>query len=195
MLCCCYHCLFLKGRICLDTNWMMKIEQHFIEQSADNMEVYGLSATVGRVLGIIQMNQMPMTLNELSDATGMSKTRMSQVVREMLELNVADKVFIKGSRQDVYDVEPDHYQNFISLFSVTWGRMVRKSRIAEKRMYQELIKMIQQGELTEEELEKVQQYAEQSKKLLAYYEWLSRLIEFFDSDEVFTHIPKIDENK
>lgn len=59
------------------------------------MNAFGLSSTVGRVLGIIHMNRKPMTLEELSEATGMSKTRMSQVVREMLDLNIAEKVYEK----------------------------------------------------------------------------------------------------
>lgn len=42
-----------------------------------------MPSTVGRVLGIIYMNRKPMTLTELSEAAGMSKTRMSQVVRDM----------------------------------------------------------------------------------------------------------------
>ena len=72
------------------------------------------------MLGIIYMNRKPMTLNELSEATGMSKTRMSQVVREMTDANLAEKVFEKGVRKDLYDVERDYYQTFISLFTANW---------------------------------------------------------------------------
>ena len=55
------------------------------------MHTFGMPATVGRILGIIYMNRKPMTLTELSEATGMSKTRMSQAVREMLDVNLAEK--------------------------------------------------------------------------------------------------------
>lgn len=87
---------------------IQKAQDHYIEKAAENMNAFGLSATVGRVLGIIHMNRKPMTLGELSEATGMSKTRMSQVVREMLDLNIAEKVYEKGIRKDLYDVEQDH---------------------------------------------------------------------------------------
>lgn len=59
------------------------------------MRTFGVSETIGRVLGVIYMNREPMTLDQLSEATGMSKMRMSQVVREMIELNIAEKVFKK----------------------------------------------------------------------------------------------------
>ena len=71
-------------------------EEHLIERIAENMHTFGMPATLGRVLGIIYMNRKPMTLNELSEATGMSKTRMSQVVREMTDANLAEKVFEKA---------------------------------------------------------------------------------------------------
>ena len=61
-------------------------EDHLIERIAENMHTFGMPATVGRILGIIYMNRKPMTLTELSEATGMSKTRMSQAVREMLDV-------------------------------------------------------------------------------------------------------------
>ena len=83
----------------LDT--IKKMEEQFVDRIAENMRTYGVSTTVGRVLGIIYMNRKPMTLEALSDETGMSKTRMSQVVREMLSLNVAHKVFEKGVRKDL----------------------------------------------------------------------------------------------
>src|SRR6478752_4753699 len=99
------------------SEFLQKIEEQYIEGIADNMRTYGVSATVGRVLGVIYTNRRPMTLEELSAETGMSKTRMSQVVREMIDLNIASKAYEKGVRKDLYNVETDYYQTFISLFT------------------------------------------------------------------------------
>lgn len=107
-------------------------EDHFIERIAENMHAFGMPSTVGRVLGIIYMNRKPMTLTELSESTGMSKTRMSQVVREMLDANIAEKVFEKGVRKDLYEVEQDYYQTFITLFSATWSKVVSKNKMMHK---------------------------------------------------------------
>ena len=106
-----------------------QMEEQFVEKIADNMHTYGVSTTVGRVLGIIYMNRKPMTLDELSVATGMSKTRMSQVVREMLDFNIAEKVFEKGVRKDLYNVERDYYQTFISLFTSNWRKVINKNKM------------------------------------------------------------------
>ncbi len=169
---------------------IQKAQDHYIEKAAENMNAFGLSSTVGRVLGIIHMNRKPMTLGELSEETGMSKTRMSQVVREMLDLNIAEKVYEKGIRKDLYDVEQDHYQTFISLFAANWSRVVSKNRKAHKKTCKELLELLEQEDLPEEIEDKINLLLSEIKESLDYYDWISRLIEFFESEEVFKHVPK-----
>lgn len=165
-------------------------QNQFIEKITDNMRTFGISTTVGRVLGIIYMNRNPMTLDELAEETGMSKTRMSQVIREMLNLNIAEKVFKKGVRKDLYSVEDDYYQTFISLFTSNWQEAISKSRLFEKKVSQRLRKLEQSESLNEEEEAKLKELLTETKLWLDYYDWLSRLVEFFESGEVFKHIPK-----
>ncbi|KAA6475110.1 GbsR/MarR family transcriptional regulator [Bacillus swezeyi] len=165
-------------------------EEHFIEKIAENMNTYGISSTVGRVLGIIYMNRKPMTLNELSEATGMSKTRMSQVVREMLDLNIAEKVFEKGVRKDLYDVEQDYYQTFISLFTANWSKVVKKNRMIGKKIRKELLEALEKEPLSAETEEKINDLLEETKQWLDYCKWLDNLIAFLESEDVFKHVPK-----
>lgn len=169
---------------------LAEIEELFIENISENMRTYGIPTTVGRVLGIIYMNRAPMTLDQLSESTGMSKTRMSQVVREMVDYNIANKVFEKGVRKDMYNVEQDYYQTFISLFSSSWQKTIQKNKRTGRKVYQELTGLKQSGIADEAVEMKVDKLLEETKKWLDYYEWLERLTEFFDSGEVFNHVPK-----
>ncbi|MEK3816734.1 GbsR/MarR family transcriptional regulator [Bacillus sp. FSL K6-1284] len=165
-------------------------EEHFIEKIAENMNTYGISSTVGRVLGIIYMNRKPMTLNELSEETGMSKTRMSQVVREMLDLNIAEKVFEKGVRKDLYDVEQDYYQTFISLFTANWIKVVKKNRMIGKKIRKELLEALEEEGLSPETEAKINELLAETKQWIDYCEWLDNLIAFLESEEIFEHVPK-----
>ncbi|WP_289487276.1 GbsR/MarR family transcriptional regulator [Fictibacillus enclensis] len=166
------------------------VEDQLVEKIADNMHTYGVSTTVGRVLGIIYMNRKPMTLDELSEATGMSKTRMSQVVREMVDLNIAEKVFEKGIRKDLYNVEQDYYQTFISLFTSNWQKTINKNKMFEKKLSAEIKGILDNETLTEEMELKVNDLLKETKEWLDYYQWLSRLVDFFESGEIFKHVPK-----
>ena len=169
---------------------MMQIEDKFIENIADNMRMYGISTTVGRVLGIIYINRNPMTLDELSEAPGMSKTRMSQVVREMVDHNIAEKVFEKGVRKDIYNVEQDYYQTFISLLTSGWQRAIKRNRLVGKKLSAELANLLENETINEETEAKINDLLSETKEWLNYYDWLHRLVEFFDSGEVFNHVPK-----
>lgn len=169
---------------------IQQIEEQFIDKIADNMQTYGVSTTVGRVLGIIYMNRKPMTLDELSVATGMSKTRMSQVVREMIDLNIAEKVFEKGVRKDLYTVEQDYYQTFISVFTTSWKKAINKNKLLEKKLTAEL-KTLRESEVLKAETEtKINELLKEMKDWMDYYQWLNQLVEFFESGEVFKYVPK-----
>lgn len=165
------------------------IEEQFVEKIADNMHTFGVSTTVGRVLGTIYMNRNPMTLDELSESIGMSKTRMSQVVREMLDLNIAEKVFEKGIRKDLYNVERDYYQTFIALFTSNWRKAINKNKMFEQKLQRELANIEKMETLDEETEQKVNDLLQEMRIWLDYYDWINRLTEFFESGEVLKHVP------
>ncbi|GGB38451.1 GbsR/MarR family transcriptional regulator [Virgibacillus dakarensis] len=169
---------------------IMDVKTQFIDKIADNMNSFGVSTSVGRVLGIIYMQRAPMTLDELSAETGMSKTRMSQVVREMIDLNIAERVFRKGVRKDLYQVEQDYYQTFVSLFTATWHKAINKSKHFEKKLQTKLMYLQDKRDLTEEEEQEVNEILAEIREWMDYYDWIRRLTAFFESGEIFNHVPK-----
>ncbi|RYG73111.1 GbsR/MarR family transcriptional regulator [Lentibacillus lipolyticus] len=166
------------------------VRTQFIEKITDNMNAFGAATSVGRVLGIIYMNREPMTLDDLSAETGMSKTRMSQVVREMIDMNIAERVFKKGVRKDLYQVEEDYYQTFISLFTSTWQKAINRSRHFEQRLMKMLNELQQQPDLTEEDEQAINELLAELHEWTEYYDWIRRVTYFFESGEIFEHVPK-----
>ncbi|SFB14086.1 DNA-binding transcriptional regulator GbsR, MarR family [Lentibacillus halodurans] len=166
------------------------VRTQFIEKITDNMNAFGAPTSVGRVLGIIYMNREPMTLDELSAETGMSKTRMSQVVREMIDMNIAERVFKKGVRKDLYQVEEDYYQTFISLFTSTWQKAIGRSRNFEQRLIKKMDELQQQPDLSEENEQAIDELLAELHEWKEYYDWIRRITEFFESGEIFKHVPK-----
>ncbi|MFC2949032.1 GbsR/MarR family transcriptional regulator [Virgibacillus sediminis] len=167
-----------------------QLKKQFIEKITDNMQSFGVSATVGRVLGIIYMERRPMTLDELSAETGMSKTRMSQVVREMIDLNIAERAFRKGVRKDLYEVEQDYYQTFVSLFTSTWNKAINKNAHFEQRLRSKIDDIESKGDLTDEDEQLVNEILREMHEWMSYYDWIKRLVAFFESGEIFDHVPK-----
>lgn len=170
------------------------IKNRIIEQISENMKAYGYPKTIGRILAIIHYEGKPMNLDELSEKTGMSKTRMSQVLREMDELNIAEKIFVKGSRKDTYIVEEDYYQMFLTLVTHNWRDLVSRNKRVEERLLRDLKEIIHNEETSEEEKAIAKSYYEDSLDSLNYFDWIDRLANFFESKEIFKHVP-IKENE
>lgn len=166
------------------------VRAQFIEKISDSMNAFGVSASVGRILGIIYMNEEPMTLDELSQESGMSKTRMSQVVREMIDMNIAERVYKKGVRKDLFQVEKDHYQTFITLFNDTWKKAVTRNRNFEQRVMDKLNHLENTSELTLEEEQATNELLVEIREWVDYLDWVRRIAEFFESGEIFKHVPR-----
>ncbi|WP_143833232.1 GbsR/MarR family transcriptional regulator [Oceanobacillus timonensis] len=171
-------------------------ENLLTDRIADNMETFGVSSTIGRLLGIIYMNREAMTLDALAGETGMSKTRMSQVMREMISLDIAEKEYVKGSRKDHYNVERDYAQTFISLFTRNWSEVVKRNTNLERRLREQIHHL--ETYLTEDSPEEVKNRMESLQKELdewqAYYQWIDGLVTFFESGEIFKHVPIVTPN-
>lgn len=167
-----------------------EVKAQFIEKITDNMNAFGVPNTVGRVLGIIYMNREPMTLDELAAETGMSKTRMSQIMREMIDMNIAARIFKKGVRKDLYRVEEDYYDTFISLFTSTWQNAINRNRQFEKRLVKTMEHLKQDSTLTEEEEQEMKELGFEFDEWQEYYDWIRRVKDFFEEGEIFKYVPK-----
>ncbi|MFS0786401.1 GbsR/MarR family transcriptional regulator [Shouchella sp. 1P09AA] len=166
-------------------------EDLIADRVANNMETFGVSSTVGRLLGIIYMNRQAMTLDDLADKTGMSKTRMSQVMRQMISLNIAEKEFVKGSRKEHYNVESDYVQTFISLFTTSWKEVITRNMALERRLRDKL-KDIEEDmghDPSADILKKHQMMTKELDDWTAYYNWIDRLVDCFESGDIFQLVP------
>ncbi|WP_143759393.1 GbsR/MarR family transcriptional regulator [Sporosarcina newyorkensis] len=171
------------------SNEIEQIKNRIVEQVAENMKSYGHAGTIGKVLAIIHYEDKPMNLDELSEKTGMSKTRMSQVLRQMSNLNIAEKTFVPGSRKDTYIVEQDYYQTFLTLVVHNWNSLVDRNVHIEKRLLRDLSLIIDDECATEHEKQIAQKLYDDSKASLQYFDWIRRLALLFESKDILKYVP------
>lgn len=172
------------------TERLNTIENRMIGQIAENMKAYGFPETIGIVMGIIYYEGKALSLDELSEKTGMSKTRMSQVMREMVDLNIAEKVYVKGSRKDFYNVEQDYHQTFISLFTSNWKRVISRNVHTVNRNREDIQEILDDEQASEAVKKQARAYLSEIEEIEGFYDWLERLVQAFDSHEIFNSVPK-----
>ncbi|SFE49949.1 GbsR/MarR family transcriptional regulator [Alteribacillus iranensis] len=162
---------------------------NFISSIAQNMDLYGLSETNGRLYGTILFSDKPMTLDDMSQALEMSKTSMSTGVRSLTEAGMLSRVWEKGVRKDLYQTDDDWYKSFTSIFVNRWRESTDKNKNAAVKAKSELEFLFQitgKGSLREE----IQKDLEILDQAVRYYSWLNEVINLFENGGIFDIIPK-----
>ncbi|MCZ8511789.1 GbsR/MarR family transcriptional regulator [Paenibacillus filicis] len=168
-----------------------KARKRVIEAIGKNMDLYGITLSTGLLYGLMFFQDKPMTLDEMGEAMEMSKTSMSTGIRTLVDLNMVNKVWEKGSRKDLYEVERDWHQNFTDFFVIKWRKAVEMNLQAIRKSLSELRSL--SGKHTEEDpLPNVRLQADIWKLTQAesYYLWLDRLIDTMESGEIYNLVPK-----
>ncbi|MVO98900.1 GbsR/MarR family transcriptional regulator [Paenibacillus lutrae] len=169
---------------------IQKNRERVIDSIGKNMDLYGITLSIGHLYGYMYFNNGPVTLDELSQSMGMSKTSMSTGVRTLMDLKMIDKVWGKGTRKDLYEVEPDWYQNFSDYFSIKWRKAIEGNMNVLNKALREIEEMKTENEANEPFLGVLREDEIKIIQALDYYKWLIRLIETLETGRIFDFIPK-----
>ena len=169
--------------------------ERVIDSVAQNMDLYGVTESIGRLYGMLLFQQNPMTLDEMKEELGMSKTSMSTSVRTLLELKMVDKVWRKGVRKDLYKAEEDWYQTFIDFFTIKWRLAIDENVSAIEKSMNQLKVLIDKEGMSEDVKKDAKNDLEQLQYAIDYYNWLDRFVDSLESHEIFNLVPKKEEEK
>ncbi|GAB3060597.1 GbsR/MarR family transcriptional regulator [Virgibacillus ainsalahensis] len=178
-----------------EENEIANLEKHdetiekFIQVIAKNMNLYGITPSVGRLYGVLYFAEEPMTLDDMREALEMSKTSMSTGVRALSDMKMVESTFKKGVRKDLYHSEEDWYKSFTSLFGNRWRQQTERNIEEADEAIEELENILQKT--TDEQLKtKIENDLERLLYAKNYYKWLMKFIKTMESGEIFNYIPK-----
>ncbi|WP_309475252.1 GbsR/MarR family transcriptional regulator [Bacillus sp. 03113] len=173
-----------------DEEKLQEARARCIESWAQNMNLYGITPSIGRLYGLLYFNEEPMTLDKMKEELGMSKTSMSTSVRQLQELKMVEKVWKKGIRKDLYESLDDWYQTFSYLFSVKWRKAAQLNISVIKKSLVELEELIENPNTSPTIKKTAIIDKEKMQYALEYYDWLNRFVDCIESKEIFNLIPK-----
>ncbi|SDM00823.1 GbsR/MarR family transcriptional regulator [Sediminibacillus halophilus] len=163
--------------------------EKFIQVIAKNMNLYGITSSVGRLYGALYFAEEPMTLDDMRDALEMSKTSMSTGVRSLAEMKMVQPAYKKGVRKDLYKSEEDWYKSFTSLFGNRW-RHHTETNIEEAAEAIHELEMIRDQTEDDHLKQKIADDIDRLKYAQNYYRWLMKFIQVVESGEIFKYVPK-----
>lgn len=163
--------------------------EKFIQVIAKNMNLYGITPSIGRLYGVLYFSDEPMTLDDMRDALSMSKTSMSTGVRTLSDMKMVESTFRKGVRKDLYQSEEDWYKSFTALFGIKW-RQQTETNIEETLETIEALEELYHETDDKELKDQIERDLEKLDEAKKYYQWLIRFIKVVESGEIFKYIPK-----
>jgi DNA-binding transcriptional regulator GbsR (MarR family) len=161
----------------------------YIESLAETMEMYGLSPSMGRLFGIMFFHEEPMTLDEMRNLTGMSKTSMSTGVRALSRLKLVQKKWQKGVRKDLYQAEHNQFRSFIDFFVYLWEKEIEINEKALHSTEQKLRKLLNDPDLPPDDAALAERDLQKLAKSKRYYAWLRDLVRAFKNGDIFDLVP------
>lgn len=167
-----------------------KSRERIIETIAQNIHLYGLTPSAGRQFGTMFFHDEPLTLDEMTEELGMSKTSMSTSVRSLSDLKLVERAWKRGVRKDLYKVKDDWYQSFIDLFSIKWRQSVSLHETSIRKSLNDLNKLLNDPSITEELKQTVETDIEKLRYMQDYYEWLDQLVDAFEDHDIFDLVPR-----
>lgn len=172
---------------------MKKFEEarnRIIDQNSDSQTLIGMQQTVRRLLSVMYYYEKPMTLNDMMELLDMSKASMSIAVRELEEMGLVKKVSQKGQRRDLYQVDEDNYESFFKYYGYHWRKIIDHKAASFHQSIHELTELLNQESIDDETTRQAEKDLAKLHAGLDYFEWLNRLIETFETEEIFDFIPK-----
>lgn len=164
------------------------IRHQFIATIAPFMGVHGISETHGRLYGTMLFASKPMTLDDMSEALGMSKMSMSTGVRGLMDMGMVERVWEKGVRKDLYKPHDDWYHTFTSVFTKRWRPAIESNKQAALQAQEALIDL-QAESKNSSWADHVDQDIQLLQEALNYYDWVEEVIRLFESGAIYDIVP------
>ncbi|ATW26226.1 GbsR/MarR family transcriptional regulator [Candidatus Formimonas warabiya] len=169
-----------------------KARQIIINSLGEQIRLYGITPSNGRLFGILYFHEEPMTLDEMAQEMGMSKTAMSNVARSLIDVKMLDRVWTKGSRKHLYRARTDFFKNYLEFVAM----QAKAEREIALKDYDKVEPIYEQ--LLQSSDDEIKRQAEldfnKIKEDKKYYYWLERVAKFLENEEIIKYVPKEEPN-
>ncbi|WP_430787825.1 GbsR/MarR family transcriptional regulator [Virgibacillus flavescens] len=91
-----------------------------VVEFAKTIELFDLTPLEARLFAYLYLTEGTLTLDEMSEAIGKSKTSMSTSIRSLLDINLVTRVWKKGVRKDLYQANAHLFKTFMNSYINKW---------------------------------------------------------------------------
>src|SRR5215208_8267942 len=120
------------------TDSLTKIKQDFTEGVSQISRFWGFPKGMGAIFGVLYLSPAPLSLDEIVQATGLTKGAISTEIRALARMGLVHRSSKLSDRKDYYEAEADFYAAIRSILkerqNSEFDRALRSVRETLKNM-------------------------------------------------------------
>ncbi|MCK4648117.1 hypothetical protein KAT51_01195 [bacterium] len=148
---------------------------NFIEGIGHLSATLEFSKVMGQLYALLYLSEKPLSLDDMVKRLAISKGSASINIRELEEKGAVKRIWMKGSRKNFYEAEPDLWKIIRNriILSARW-RMAEVEDIIKKT--EELTRNAQKNPNSNEDKRKIKFYNERLKQIKKVYKLGERIL-------------------
>ncbi|WP_226576729.1 GbsR/MarR family transcriptional regulator [Halobacillus litoralis] len=171
--------------VLIDHHSIEDIQTKVIHEFSKTLNIFGLSTADSHLFVTLYLHKSPMTLDEMSNALGKSKTSMSTGIRSLLEQGLVERVWKKGVRKDLYQANENLYKNLMSSYIHKCRLAAGEQKSSLMKMENELSSSSKDG-LNEEYLNRVDDLYGRMQDMIKFHEWIEETFHTLKTNRSFS---------
>jgi len=141
-----------------------EITDEVVLQFAKTLELFDLSTSEAHLFAYMYITNKPLTLDDMSEVMGKSKTTMSTTIRSLLSKNLVDQVWRKGVRKNLYQANHQLFRIFMHNYLDKWIETASHQKEALEDIKKHLPPRREKTDRIEERLNDIITFHEHIKK-------------------------------
>lgn len=152
-----------------------RAQHHFIEGVGHLSSTLGFSKVMGQLYASLYLSDKPLSLDDMVKRLAISKGSASINIRELEVKGAVKKIWMKGSRKNFYEAEPDLWKLIRDriILSARW-RMAEVEDIIKKT--EGLTQSVKKNLNSNEDKRRIKFYNERLKRLKKIYKLGERIL-------------------
>jgi len=144
-------------------NKLEMAQDKFMESIGKLAESIGVNPFIAQLYAVLYLNDKPLSLDDLVERLKASKGNISLNIRELEKWGAVKSIWVKGSRKDYYEADPDIKKLVVN--KLKSGVQKRIEQVSD--MIEEFKALIHssEGEMPEEDKRIAKTYHEKLKKI------------------------------
>jgi len=130
----------------------INLTDKIVNEFQKTLEMFGLGPMEARLFAYLYLSDETLTLDEMSEALGKSKTSMSTSIRSLAEFNLVKLVWKKGVRKDLYKANKPLFKTFMYSYINKWTTSLEHQETKLNEL-QYVMKVKKRNHTEEKELE------------------------------------------